>query len=99
MNTQKEFYVYILATARNGTLYVGVTSALAQRIWQHKNDQADGFTKKYHVHTLVWFEKHENAESAITREKQIKEWKRKWKLELVEKSNPTWRDLYEEIIK
>ena len=98
MSTQKEFYVYILATARNGTLYTGVTSGLVQRIWQHKNDLADGFTKKYQVHALVCFETHENAESAITREKQIKEWKRKWKLELVEKSNPTWRDLYDEII-
>ena len=69
MSTQKEFYVYILATTRNGTLYVGVTSALVQRIWQHKNDLVDGFTKKYQVHALIWFEKHESAESAFTREK------------------------------
>ena len=93
----KEFCVYILASKRNGTLYTGVTSNLVQRVWQHKNDEADSFTKKHQVHTLVWFEQHENAESAITREKQIKEWKRKWKLELIEKDNPTWRDLYDEI--
>jgi len=93
----KEFCVYILAGKRNGTLYIGVTSNLVQRIWQHRNDEADGFTRKYQVHSLVWFEQHENAESAITREKQIKEWKRKWKLELIEKDNPTWRDLYDEI--
>ncbi|MBV8062329.1 MAG: GIY-YIG nuclease family protein [Nevskia sp.] len=97
--SEKAFCVYILASARNGTLYVGVTSNLIGRVWQHKNDEADGFTKKYRVHTLVWFEQHENAESAITREKQIKEWKREWKLELIEKSNPTWRDLYDEITK
>jgi putative endonuclease len=94
----KQFCVYILASARNGTLYTGVSSDLIKRIWQHKDDEADGFTKKYRVHTLVWFELHENAESAIRREKQIKEWKRKWKLELIEKSNPTWRDLYDEVI-
>ena len=99
MSTRKEFYVYILASARNGTLYVGVTSVLVQRIWHHRNDEVDGFTKKYHIHSLVWFEKHENAESVITREKQIKEWKRKWKLELIDSGNPAWRDLYEEIIK
>ena len=93
----KEFCVYILASKRNGTLYTGVTSNLVQRVWQHKNDEADSFTKKHQVHTLVWFEQHENAESAIRREKQIKEWKRKWKLELIEKDNPTWRDLYDEI--
>ena len=88
MVMEKRFFVYILASDRNGTLYVGVTSDLVQRIWQHKNDLADGFTKKHQVHMLVWFEIHENAESAITREKQIKEWKRKWKLELIEKGNP-----------
>jgi len=95
--SEKAFWVYVLASARNGTLYTGVTSDLVKRIWQYKNDEADGFTKKHQIHTLVWFEQHENAESAITRERQIKEWKRKWKLELIEKSNPTWRDLYDEI--
>ena len=97
MAKEKQFVVYMLASGRNGTLYVGVTSDLIKRIWQHKNDVADGFTKRYRVHTLVWFESHENAESAITREKQIKEWKRKWKLELIEQDNPTWRDRYDEI--
>ena len=74
----------------NGTLYVGVTSNLVQRIWQHKNDLVEGFTKRYGVHTLVWFEPHESMESAIAREKAIKEWKRVWKVELIENGNPTW---------
>ena len=90
--------VYILASKRNGTLYLGVTSNLVQRIWQHKNDFVEGFTKRYGVHTLVWFEPHESMESAIAREKAIKEWNRVWKLELIEKGNPTWRDLYDEIV-
>ena len=89
--------VYILASKRNGTLYVGVTSDLVQRIWQHKNDFVEGFTKRYGVHTLVWFEAHDSMESAIAREKAIKEWKRLWKVELIEQGNPTWRDLYDEI--
>ena len=82
----------------NGTLYVGVTSDLVQRIWQHKSDLVDGFTHRYGVHTLVWFEAHESMESTIAREKAIKEWKREWKLELIEKVNPTWRDFYDEIV-
>ena len=90
--------VYILASKRNGTLYLGVTSNLVQRIWQHKNDLVEGFTKRYGVHTLVWFEGHESMESAIARENAIKEWKRVWKVELIEKDNPTWRDLYDEIV-
>ena len=90
--------VYILASKRNGTLYLGVTSNLVQRIWQHKNDFVEGFTKRYDVHTLVWFEAHESMESAIAREKAIKEWKRVWKVELIENGNPTWRDLYDEIV-
>lgn len=90
--------VYILASQRNGTLYAGVTSNLVQRIWQHKNDQAEGFTKKYKVHTLVWYEAHETMESAIAREKSLKEWQRTWKLELIEADNPEWRDLYAEIV-
>jgi putative endonuclease len=90
--------VYILASQRNGTLYVGVTSNLIQRIWQHKSDQAEGFTKKYGVHTLVWYEPHETMESAIAREKAVKEWKRAWKLELIEAQNPEWLDLYEQIV-
>jgi putative endonuclease len=90
--------VYLLASKRNGTLYVGVTSNLIQRIWQHKNDQVEGFTRKYKVHTLVWYEAHETMESAIAREKAIKEWQRAWKLELVEETNPEWRDLYAEVV-
>ena len=90
--------VYILASKRNGTLYVGVTSDLVRRIWQHKNDFVEGFTHRYGVHTLVWFEAHESMESAIAREKAIKEWKREWKLELIEEVNPTWRDFYDEIV-
>ena len=93
--------VYILASKRKGTLYLGVTSNLVQRIWQHKNDFVEGFTKRYGVHTLVWFEPHESMESAIAREKAIKEWspdESGWKVELIEKGNPTWRDLYDEIV-
>jgi len=89
--------VYILASKRNGTLYTGVTSDLPKRIGQHKQDQVPGFTKKHGVHMLVWCEMHETMEAAITREKQIKEWKRIWKLELIEEGNPDWRDLYDEV--
>jgi len=94
----KQPCVYILASRRNGTLYTGVTSDLVQRIWQHKNDLVKGFTQKYRVHTLVWYEVHATMESAIGREKAIKEWKRVWKIELIEALNPEWRDLYEEIV-
>lgn len=90
-------YVYILASQRNGTLYTGVTSNLIKRIWQHKNDVVQGFSEKYNTHLLVWYEVHEAIDSAILREKQIKEWKRAWKLELIEKINPTWKDLYGEL--
>jgi putative endonuclease len=88
--------VYILASKRNGTLYIGVTSDLSRRIWQHKNDQVEGFTKKYGVHTLVYYEWHDDMRAAIVREKQIKKWNRAWKLELIESVNPEWRDLAEE---
>ena len=94
----KQPCVYILASKRNGTLYTGVTSDLVQRVWQHKNGVVEGFTKRYGVHLLVWFEIHETMASAITREKAIKEWKRAWKLELIEKENPDWRDLYEDLL-
>ena len=90
-------YVYILASGQSGTLYIGVTSDLVGRIWQHKNDVVEGFTKRYRVHTLVWFEQHATMESAISREKAIKAWKRSWKVELIEAVNPDWRDLYAEI--
>ena len=89
--------VYILASQPRGTLYIGVTSSLPARIWQHRNDQADGFTRRYGVHTLVWYEVHEQMESAILREKALKAWKRLWKIQLVEDANPAWRDLYPDI--
>ena len=90
--------VYILASKRNGTLYVGVTTDLVKRVYEHKNDLVDGFTKKYHVHMLVHFEMHSHITAAITREKQIKNWNRSWKIELIEKANPQWRDLYDGIL-
>jgi putative endonuclease len=93
----KQFYVYILCSRRNGTLYTGVTSNLIKRIYEHKNNLVEGFTKKYGVHCLVWYEVHQTAETAIIREKQIKKWNRKWKLELIEKDNPEWNDLYDRI--
>ena len=85
--------VYILASKRNGTLYVGVTADLARRIWEHRHGEVDGFTKRYSVHHLVYAEFHDAMPDAITREKQIKKWRRAWKIELVERENPTWRDL------
>ena len=87
--------VYILASKPNGTLYIGVTSNLVQRVWQHKNNLVEGFTKRYGVHRLGWYEAHESMESAITREKMLKRWKRAWKIELINKCNPTWSDLYD----
>jgi putative endonuclease len=89
--------VYMLASGRNGTLYVGVTSDLAQRVWEHKNDLVGGFTRQHRVHDLVWFELHGSMLSAIAREKAIKEWKRDWKAQLIERTNSSWRDLYSEI--
>ena len=89
--------VYILASQRNGTLYLGVTSDLIQRVWQHKSDFVEGFTKEHQVHQLVWYELHGNMEGAITREKQLKEWKREWKLALIENFNPYWNDLYDSL--
>jgi putative endonuclease len=94
----KQFYVYIMASQRNGTLYTGVTSNLIQRVWQHREGLVDGFTKRYGVKKLVYFEIHETAERAITREKQIKKWDRAWKVEMIEKDNPQWKDLYEFIV-
>jgi len=95
---EKRPCVYILASRRNGTLYTGVTSDLVKRVHEHKNGLADGFTKKYNVHHLVYFEPHEDMNAAITREKQIKKWNRAWKLELIEEGNPEWKDLYDEIV-
>ena len=94
----KQPAVYILTNKRNGTLYVGVTSGLVKRIWEHKNNMVNGFTKRYGLHHLVWYELHESIESAIEREKRIKEWKRVWKLELIERGNPGWQDLYSGIL-
>jgi len=94
---QKKFTVYILASKRNGTLYIGVTSDLIKRVWEHKNHLVEGFTKKYGVDRLVYHETHETAESAIAREKKMKKWNRDWKIRLIEKDNPDWHDLYEEL--
>ncbi|MCY4177074.1 MAG: GIY-YIG nuclease family protein [Endozoicomonadaceae bacterium] len=99
MSIKKQPVVYMLANDRNGTLYIGVTSYLVQRIWQHKNNQIEGFTSKYQIHRLVWFELHESMSSAILREKQMKKWDRQWKINLIEKHNPNWHDLWESIIK
>ncbi|MGD0918526.1 MAG: GIY-YIG nuclease family protein [Thermodesulfobacteriota bacterium] len=87
----------MLCSKRNGTLYTGVTSDLAKRVYEHKNNLVDGFTKIYGVHRLVWYETHDSAENAITREKRIKKWKRAWKLKLIEQYNPEWNDLYESV--
>jgi len=89
------FYAYIVASRRNGTLYTGSTDSLSRRIYEHREKVRPGFTAKYDVGLLVWFEQFETREGAFKRERQIKEWKRVWKLELIEKSNPGWRDLFE----
>jgi putative endonuclease len=89
----KQYFVYILASGRNGTLYIGVTSNLERRLLEHKNDLNPGFTAKYHTHDLVYFEAYETSEQAINREKNLKKWKRAWKLRLIEGVNPQWEDL------
>ena len=94
---EKQPAVYILASKRNGTLYVGVTSDLVKRVWQHKNSLVEGFTKRYGIHQLVWYELHGTLESAIQREKRLKEWKRAWKLNLIENMKPEWKDLYHNV--
>ena len=96
--SEKYYYVYVLANKPRGTTYVGVTSNLVQRVWQHKQEQADGFTKRHGLKSLVWYEQHEDVQEAILREKQIKNWNRLWKIELIESGNPEWNDLYETII-
>ncbi|MDR0770431.1 MAG: GIY-YIG nuclease family protein [Burkholderiales bacterium] len=90
--------VYLLASERNGALYIGVTSNLLQRVWQHKEDVVEGFTRRYGVKALVWYELHETMDSAIAREKALKSWKRSWKLQLIENTNPTWADLYPSLL-
>ena len=93
----KQPCVYILASQRNGTLYIGVTSDLVRRIWQHREGLAEGFSKDYGCHSLVWYEQHEEMSAAILREKQMKKWNRAWKIALIEKDNPNWRDRWPEI--
>jgi putative endonuclease len=92
------FFVYILASRRNGTLYVGMTDNLARRVWEHQTGAVAGFTKRYGVKTLVWYEPHESREGAFQRERQLKKWNRAWKLKLIEVRNPDWRDLTGELI-
>ena len=93
----KSYYVYILASKPNGTLYIGITNDLMNRVFEHKNNIVDGFTKRYNVHSLVYYEQYDNIESAIIREKRLKKWNRKWKIALIERENPKWRDLYEDL--
>ncbi len=95
---QRQYFVYILASRKNGTLYVGMTNNLIKRVFEHKNNLIDGFSKKYGIHNLVYYECFDDVRSAITREKQLKEWKRQWKLELIEKNNLNWHDLYDGLV-
>lgn len=95
----RQYYVYILASKKNGTLYIGVTSNLLKRTYEHKNNALGGFTKKYGVHKLIYYEESNNIYSAIVREKQLKRWKRTWKIQIIEKFNPEWKDLYDSILK
>jgi len=95
---EKQPCVYMLSNGKNGTLYIGVTSDILQRIWQHKNEVVPGFTERYHVHDLVWYEFHTTMESAIWREKNLKDWNRVWKKRLIQKMNPEWRDLYQDLV-
>ena len=94
----KQYYVYILASKRNGTLYIGVTSNLIKRVYEHQNNLVDGFTQNYNVHNLVYYEITEDIHSAIKREKQLKKWKRNWEISLIEKRNTEWNDLYYELM-
>ena len=94
----KTYYVYILASRKRGTLYIGVTNDFIRRVYEHKKNFVEGFTKKYGVHHLVYFEQTNDIYSAMVREKQMKKWYRKWKIELIEKANPGWRDLYDDLV-
>jgi putative endonuclease len=98
MSNDRDYSIYILASKRNGTLYVGFTGDLVSRVYAHRNDFVEGFTKRYGVHMLVYYETGGDYDAALQREKQIKEWKRRWKIELIERFNPEWRDIYEDII-
>lgn len=91
----KNYFIYILASKKNGTLYIGVTNNLVKRIWEHKEKAVEGFTKKYDVVNLVYYEQTFSVESAIRREKQLKSWNRQWKIDLINKGNPEWKDLYD----
>ena len=91
------YYVYIMASRQNGTLYIGVTNNLERRIYEHKNDLVEGFTKKYGVHRLVYYEQYQDIELAIQREKQMKKWNRQWKINRIQEQNPDWKDLYDTI--
>ena len=94
----RNYYIYILASKKNGTLYIGITNDLTRRVYEHKTDAVEGFTKRYAVHTLVYYEQTSDPVAAITREKQLKKWRRIWKVALIEEKNPGWRDLYEEVL-
>ncbi len=96
MEAMKTYYVYVLSSKRNGTLYIGVTNDLIRRVYEHKPNLIAGFTSKYNVHRLVYYEQFDNIEYAIHREKRLKKWNRKWKLALIEKENPNWNDLYKD---
>ena len=98
MRYRGQYSVYILASKRNGTLYTGVTNDLRRRVSQHRNDEIDGFTKRYRVHRLVWYEVHQDIKAAIHREKCIKNWRRAWKLYLIEAMNPHWEDLFDQLV-
>ena len=97
--TVRKFYIYMLASHRNGTLYIGMTNDLLRRVREHKSGLVEGFTKRYSVHMLVWYEVAESASSAIQREKQLKHWRRAWKLRMIEEGNPAWRDLFDELMR
>jgi len=94
----ENYYLYIIASKKNGTLYIGVTNDLVKRIYEHKQNAVNGFTKKYNVHTLVYYKVHRDIEETIMKEKQMKKWNRKWKVRIIEEKNPEWKDLYDEII-
>jgi len=94
----KAYYVYLMASKKNGTLYIGVANDLRHRVWQHKNDIQEGFSKKYGVHRLVWYEETTDIKEAIQREKQMKKWRRQWKIDLINKENPDWDDLYDALL-
>ena len=98
MNEEKRYSVYIMASKRNGTLYIGFSGDILKRMWEHKNDLREGFTKKYRVHTLVWYEMFSDPNAAIAREKQLKGWNRAWKIRLIERMNPNWRDLFKDLV-